>query len=124
MADLTTTYLGLELKNPFIAGASGLTGKLDKVKKLEDTGAAAVVTPSLFEEQIQLESFVFQEEMHRFDNLNAEMTTLFPDLEHSGPEEHLLSVQKTVQAVDPSSENPNLMTIGPEDTKYFTDRRI
>ena len=31
---------------------------------------------------------------------------------------------KTVQAVDPSSENPNLMTIGPEDTKYFTDGRI
>ena len=100
MADLTTTYLGLELKNPFIAGASSLTGKRDKVKKLEDTGAAAVVTPSLFEEQIQLESFVLQEELHRFDNLNAEMTTLFPDLEHSGPEEHLLSVEKTVQAVD------------------------
>jgi dihydroorotate dehydrogenase (fumarate) len=52
--DLKTTYLGLTLENPFVAGASPLTAHLDNLKRLEDCGAAAVVLPSLFEEQITL----------------------------------------------------------------------
>ncbi len=54
MANLQTTYLKLPLKNPLIVGACPLTGDLDKLKQIEDAGAAAVVLPSLFEEQIQL----------------------------------------------------------------------
>jgi dihydroorotate dehydrogenase (fumarate) len=50
--DLTTRYLGLTLKNPLIASASPLTLELDNIRRLEDRGAAAVVLPSLFEEQI------------------------------------------------------------------------
>ena len=50
--DMTTTYLGLKLKHPFIAGASPLSAHLDSVRRLEDAGAAAVVLHSLFEEQI------------------------------------------------------------------------
>ncbi len=53
--DLTTKYMGLELKNPVIAGSSGLTGTLDSIKKLEENGAAAVVLKSIFEEEILLE---------------------------------------------------------------------
>ena len=55
MADLSTQYMGLELKNPIIVGSSELTNKADKVKKLAEAGAGAVVLKSLFEEQIMME---------------------------------------------------------------------
>lgn len=55
MANLSTTYMGLELKNPIIAGSSQLTGKVEKIKKLADAGAGAIVLKSLFEEQIKME---------------------------------------------------------------------
>ena len=53
---LTTTYLGLELKNPLVASASPLTAKLDNIRRLEDAGAGAIVLPSLFQEQIEAEA--------------------------------------------------------------------
>jgi dihydroorotate dehydrogenase (fumarate) len=53
--DLTTTYLGLSLKNPLVASASPLTRDIDNIRRLEDAGAAAVVLPSIFEEQIRRE---------------------------------------------------------------------
>ena len=52
MVDLRTSYLGLRLQNPLIASASPLTGNLESLRALEDYGAAAVVLPSLFEEDI------------------------------------------------------------------------
>ena len=52
MADLTTTYLGIKLKNPIIAGSCGITNNVDSIKKLADNGIGAVVLKSLFEEQI------------------------------------------------------------------------
>ena len=55
MADLKTNYMGLELKNPVIAGSSNLTGSVDKIKELEDNGISAVVLKSIFEEQISME---------------------------------------------------------------------
>jgi len=55
MKDLTTSYMGLELKNPIIAGSSGLTGTLDGIVSMEKHGAGAVVMKSLFEEEILLE---------------------------------------------------------------------
>ncbi|HVB68309.1 MAG TPA: hypothetical protein VNE67_10695, partial [Acetobacteraceae bacterium] len=63
--DLTTRYLGLSLRNPLIASASPLTGTLDGLRRLEDAGAAAVVLPSLFEEQIEAEAAV----LDRLDDL-------------------------------------------------------
>ena len=53
MADLSTTYLGLKLKNPIIIGSSGLTNSVENIKEAAANGAAAVVLKSLFEEQIQ-----------------------------------------------------------------------
>jgi dihydroorotate dehydrogenase (fumarate) len=87
--NLKTSYMGFELKNPIIAGASPLSGSFDGVKSLEDHGAACVVMHSLFEEQINHEShaldhFLFEgsesyaealsyfPEPESFDNLNAE----------------------------------------------------
>lgn len=51
--DLTTRYLGLELPNPLVCGASPLGYDLGLVRRLEDAGAAAIVLPSLFEEQVE-----------------------------------------------------------------------
>ena len=56
MPDLSTNYLGLNLKNPIVASASPLSKKVDTVKKLEDAGVSALVMYSLFEEQIVNES--------------------------------------------------------------------
>lgn len=55
MKDLSTTYMGLNLKNPVIVGSSGLTRNLDNLKTIEEKGAGAVVLKSLFEEQIKLD---------------------------------------------------------------------
>lgn len=93
MADLSTTYMGLKLKNPLILGASNLVNKPEVIKQLEDAGIAAIVYKSLFEEQIQLESLQFDEELHEYEERNAEMTRLFPGLEHAGPKEHLYNVK-------------------------------
>ncbi len=55
MNDLSTKYLGLDLKNPLIVGSCGFTGSIDTIKELADNNAAAIVLKSLFEEQIQAE---------------------------------------------------------------------
>jgi len=55
MVDTTTEYLGLKLKNPIIAGSSGLTDSVKGVKDLEDAGVGAVVLKSIFEEEITIE---------------------------------------------------------------------
>jgi len=91
--------MGIELKNPIIAGASSLTSHMDSIKKLEDSGAGAIVVKSLFEEEIKLESYRHEQELHRNDDLYGEMLTVFPDLEHSGPEEHLSWVRKTKESL-------------------------
>ena len=53
MANLNTTYLGLNLKNPIIAASSGLTNSIEDIKEFEEKGAAAIVLKSIFEEEIR-----------------------------------------------------------------------
>jgi len=100
MADLRASYMGLDLKNPLIAGASSLTSNMGSIKKVEDEGAGAVVISSLFEETIQLQSYKMEQDMSYFDNLDAEIGNIFPDIEHAGPEEHLMWVRKAKESVD------------------------
>jgi dihydroorotate dehydrogenase (fumarate) len=97
MADLSTTYMGIKLKNPLILGASNLVTKPEVIKELEDVGIAAIVYKSLFEEQIQLESLQFDEEMKDYAERNSEMIRLFPDIVHAGPKEHLYNLKKLKQ---------------------------
>ena len=78
MIDLSTNYMGLELKNPIIIGANNMVKTLTTVKKWEVEGAAAIVYRSLFEEQIQLESLDLQESLDEYTERHAEMTSLFP----------------------------------------------
>jgi len=56
MSNLSTTYAGLKLRNPFIISSSGITSSLDKIRKLDALGAGAIVLKSLFEEQISYET--------------------------------------------------------------------
>ncbi|MBN1696118.1 MAG: dihydroorotate dehydrogenase-like protein [Spirochaetales bacterium] len=99
MADLSISYMGIPLKNPVIAGASGLTAHMDTIKKIEDAGAGALVCKSLFEEEVNLESLQQQRDLHKYDDWHAEMITIFPDIKKSGPENHLYWVRKTKETV-------------------------
>jgi dihydroorotate dehydrogenase (fumarate) len=94
MADLTTVYMGITLKNPLILGACNLVSKPDLVRQIEEAGIGAIVYKSLFEEQIQLESLQMIEEMEEYQNRNAEMNRIFPNLEHAGPKEYLMNLKK------------------------------
>ncbi|MFO7939777.1 MAG: dihydroorotate dehydrogenase-like protein [Bacteroidales bacterium] len=100
MANLKTTYMGLELKNPIIAGASNLMKDLDKVKEIEQAGASALVFKSLFEEQINLESAQLDDDLNLYNERYGEMISMHPHLEHAGPKEHLMHLKKVKEAVD------------------------
>jgi dihydroorotate dehydrogenase (fumarate) len=76
--DLTTNYLGLTLKHPFMPGASPMVDDLDTVKRLEDAGASAIVMHSLFEEQIEREQARTLEDVESNVDAFAEATSFFP----------------------------------------------
>ena len=100
MADLTTKYMGIDLKNPVIVGACNLVEDVNNLKRMEEAGAAAIVYRSLFEEQIQLESLQMSEHMEEYAERHAEMTSLFPDIEHAGPEEYLMNLKRAKESVN------------------------
>lgn len=79
MADLTTTYMGLKLRNPIIAASSGLTNSIEDIKEFEKNGAGAIVLKSIFEEEIRrelekdlnsmaMDTFLYPETMDYYDN--------------------------------------------------------
>jgi dihydroorotate dehydrogenase (fumarate) len=88
--DLSSSYLGLRLATPIVASASPLTGDLDSLRRLEEAGVAAVVLPSLFEEQVE------HEELSLHDTLEAgahsgEALTYFAEMDdyNTGPDRYL-----------------------------------
>lgn len=101
MIDLSTKYLGLELKNPLVVSASPLTEELDNIRRMEDAGAAAVVMHSLFEEQIALESQLLDRSLSAGTESFGESLTYFPDLTsyNLGPEGYLEHLRKAKKAV-------------------------
>jgi dihydroorotate dehydrogenase (fumarate) len=101
MADLSTTYMGVPLKNPVIVAASSISNYVDKVKKAEETGAAALVIRSLFEEQIHHDEMTMADFLERAANISPEIqSSFYPPVEHGGPREHLMWVEKTRRAVN------------------------
>jgi len=78
MVDLSTTYLGLKLKNPLVASASPLSEKVETVKKLEEAGIAAIVMYSLFEEQIIHESLELDHFLFYGSESSAEIDSFYP----------------------------------------------
>ena len=99
--DLTTTYLGLKLKNPLILSASPMAEKLDGVKKAEDAGFSAIVLHSLFEEQLKLESEELNFHLNHGTESFAEALSYFPEAEEYrlGPEDYLEHIVKAKAAV-------------------------
>lgn len=100
--DLTTTYLGLKLKNPLIASSSPLMRNLDNYRRFEDAGIAAIVKESLFEEQINHEIFEIDHYTTQGTESYAESLTYYPealDLQ-IGAEEYLKNISQAKAAVD------------------------
>ena len=98
--DLTTRYMGLELKNPLVASASPLTAELDSLRRLEDAGAAALILPSLFQEEIEAETARYEHLTSAHDDSWPEGLSNFPklaDAQH-GPHEYLEFVRRARQA--------------------------
>jgi dihydroorotate dehydrogenase (fumarate) len=95
MPDLSTTYLGLNLKNPLVASASPLSKKLDRACKLEEAGIAAIVMYSLFEEQILREGLELDQALSQGADSSPEALSYLPDtgLYSIGPEKYLNQVK-------------------------------
>ncbi len=89
--DLTTRYLGLELQSPLVASPSPLGHSLEMLKRIEDAGAAAVVLPSLFEEQIEHEAFEVHRVLEAGSESFGEALSYFPELDdyNTGPGPYL-----------------------------------
>jgi len=101
MTDLTTSYLGLTLKNPLVVSPSPLCEDLDAIRQMEDAGAAAVVLHSLFEEQLTLESRELDRFLTHGTESFAEALSYFPDMgEYKlGPDAYLEHIRKAKAAV-------------------------
>jgi len=89
--DLKSRYLGLELRNPIVASASPLTASIDSLKRLADAGVAAVVLPSLFEEQIEHDEMAAHNLMLTGAELSPEARGFFPEMQqyNTGPDQYL-----------------------------------
>lgn len=101
MANLTSTHMGLTLKNPIIVGANNMNLNTDNLKRMEEAGAAAIVYKSLFEEQIHLENLELSERLHEYDDRHPEMVRIHPDIfpESGYPLEHLKNLEKTKKSL-------------------------
>ncbi len=101
MLDLTTTYLGLKLKNPIVPSSSPLMQKVDNIKHLEDAGAAAVVLHSLFEEQIIKESNILDHYLNYGTEGFWEALSFFPEQKsyNIGADAYLDHIRKVKAAV-------------------------
>jgi dihydroorotate dehydrogenase (fumarate) len=99
---LTTRYLGLTLKNPIVASSSPLSHNIDSIRRLEDAGAGAVVMYSLFEEQINAESFNLDYYLSNGVNSYAESLSYFPEMENYNvsPDEYMNLIRRAKAAVD------------------------
>jgi len=99
--DLSTRYLGLELKHPIVASASPLTGTIDSLRRLEDSGVAAVVLPSLFEEQIEHDEMSAHNLMLYGAELSPEARGFFPEQQqyNTGPDRYLKLIAEAKAAL-------------------------
>ena len=100
--NLSTRYLGLQLRHPIIASASPLTSTVDRIRALEDAGAAAVVMPSLFEEQVRAEDTAYTMYTEHGSFSQSEAGSYFPEMPDydRGASGHLDTVRRAVAAVD------------------------
>lgn len=100
--DLTTTYLGLNLRTPLVPSASPLSQELGNIRRMEDAGASAIVLYSLFEEQLVREGFELHHHLTHGTESYAEALTFFPEPEsfEHGPENYLNHIRQSKEAVE------------------------
>jgi dihydroorotate dehydrogenase (fumarate) len=99
--DLSTTYLGMQLRSPLVPSASPLSNEIDGIKRMEDAGAGAVVLYSLFEEQLELDQLEIHYHLMQGTDRFDEARSFFPEPEelHIGPEGYLNHIRKAKEAV-------------------------
>ena len=101
MMDLSTHYLGFRLKNPIVASSSPLCESLSMMRALEDKGVSAIVLPSVFEEQLEIEAERLEENLFRGTESFGEAVNYFPTLQdyNLGPHGYLELIRKAKSAV-------------------------
>ncbi len=100
--DISTSLLGMELKNPLIASASPMSAALESIKRLEDNGIAAVIMHSLFEEEINYEIHQIDHFLHINSNSYAEAITYLPDevtFDNLQADHYLEEIRRTKESV-------------------------
>ena len=99
--DLTTTYMGLALKNPIVPSSSPLSHSVDGIKRLEDAGASAVVMYSLFEEQIEQDTQLLDHYFRHGADSHAEALSYFPNMDayNVEPEAYVELIRKAKASV-------------------------
>lgn len=99
--NLATSYLGFTLKNPLVASAGPMTDSMDRLRMLEEAGIAAVVLPSLFEEQLQQESESLDASLSQGADSHREARGYFPELPdyNLGPDDYLEHIRRAKAAV-------------------------
>jgi len=98
--DLTSRYMSFTLKNPLIASASPLNAELDTIRRLEDAGIAAIVLPSIFEEQIEAETERYAALTANGADSFAEAHSYFPNAQHPGTETYLRLIRRASEAAE------------------------
>lgn len=100
--DLTTSYLGLQLKNPLVPSSSPLMRTRDGLRQLEDAGASAIILHSLFEEQITQETRTLDRYLTQGTDSFAEALSYFPEAPdyHTGPDDYLEHISWAKRTLD------------------------
>ncbi len=99
MINLTTKYMGFQLKNPLIVASSGLTKSPEKIKEFEGKGAAAVVLKSLFEEQIMMDTHHIMDYPDSYNNYPEALDYIKNFTKHNSVEEYLKLIKDTKKEV-------------------------
>lgn len=107
MIDLSSSYLGLKLRSPIIAGAGPLTNLVDSAKRLEDAGVGAIVMPSLFEEQIDAEALATTAALEAHMDSFGEAISFMPE-----PEEYRIGPQDYLDRLGQMKKSVSVPVIG------------
>jgi Dihydroorotate dehydrogenase len=113
--DISTNYLGMILKNPVVASASPLSESVSRIRQLEDAGVSAVVLPSLFEEQLEMESHRLDHDLYRGAESYPESLSYLPEMQdyNLGPDGYLELIRHAREAVSiPIIASLNGSTVG------------
>ena len=118
MADLSTNYLGLQLKNPIVVGSSGLTDSVAKIKNLETMGAGAVVLKSLFEEEIIME---MEETIHAMTNRHFVFPETMDYMETIAKEDILTNYLELIAGAKKAVQIPVIASINCVSSQKWTN---